>query len=442
MTFCMHDAYVLQSTTFQWESHNVAMGWSASMRFMKTVFVVLICVAAAAAAFSAGYAACLVLRPANASPGDDGRASVAAHAAEPDQQEQATFGVFWEAWHLLEDNYFGNLPALQKMSYAAIRGVLSELRDPHTIFVEPPQRQLEKDEHRGSFGGIGVWIYQRETDRAFMLTPIEDGPAARAGVREGDVLTRVDETTIDTLSMSRDDVVTLIRGPVGSIVSIGVSRKNSDDEIRIEITRAEYETPSVEWRMLEERAPNVVYLHILQFTERTTGEVREAIAEARRRGATRLVLDLRDNPGGLLDASLDVTSEFLSEGPIMYEQRRDGSEQVYQVKAGGTVLDLPMAALVNGGTASAAEIVAGALHDAGRALLIGEPTYGKGSVQLVYDLSDGSSVHVTVAKWLTAGRRPIDGVGIEPDQTVVITQEDRAQARDSQLNAAILSLTK
>ncbi|MGC8826528.1 MAG: S41 family peptidase, partial [Anaerolineae bacterium] len=175
-------------------------------------------------------------------------------------------------------------------------------------------------------------------------------------------------------------------------------------------------------------------------TERTGAEVQSALQEMRARGMRKLVLDLRDNPGGLLESALDVASQFLRDGVIMYEVRRGGEEKSYPVRQGGTAGDIPMVVLVNGGTASAAEIVAGALHDHQRAQLLGEKTYGKGSVQLVFDLSDGSSIHITVARWLRPSRTPIDGAGIEPDRLVVPTEEQRQQDVDALLNAGVTAL--
>jgi carboxyl-terminal processing protease len=410
------------------------------MRLLKILLVVLICLAAAGAAFSAGYATHLVLSEAAGHNGQPAKRTLIAEPNQPTTEEALAFKVFWEAWSLVKQNFLGQLPNAHQMTYGAIRGMLAELKDPHTLFEEPRQRQLEKDEHRGRFGGIGVWIYLREADRQFVLTPIENGPAARAGVRDGDVLLRVDDTVVDATKMTREDVVALVRGPVGERVRISVRRAGEADPRTMEIVREEFQTPSVEWRMLDDRAPNVGYLHITLFTERTDAELQQAVAELRRRGAARLVLDLRDNPGGLLDSAVAVASEFLSDGTVMYERKRDGSERAYPVIKGGVALDLPLVVLVNGGSASASEIVAGALQDLGRCTVVGERSYGKGSVQLVFDLSDGSSVHITVARWLTPARREIDGAGIQPNDIVAVAQEDRDKGRDPQLTAAVARL--
>jgi carboxyl-terminal processing protease len=410
------------------------------MRFFKTVAVALICVAAAGAAFSAGYATHLVLgTPGNAQGMPAKQLTV--RSSDPTPAESATFRVFWEALHLLQQNFLGNVPPPQKVAYSAIRGVLADLGDAHTVFIEPRARQLERDENRGRFGGIGVSLYQRADDHSIVLTPSDGSPAAKAGVRDGDTLVSVDDTAIDMTKMNRDDVVALIRGPVGTVVHIAVTRADAPDRFAFEITRAEFETPSVEWRLLDDRAPHTGYLRITMFTERTGAEVSSALQTLiKDRGATRLVLDLRDNPGGLLDAAIDVSSQFLDGGIVMYEQNRDGTEKSYPVLNNGIARDIPLTVLVNGGSASAAEIVSGALHDRGRADLIGEKTYGKGSVQLVFDLSDGSSIHITVARWLTPERHQIDGAGIKPDEEITMSEEDRVQGRDPQLSAAVAHL--
>lgn len=405
-------------------------------RTVRTILLVLLCCAAAGAAFSAGYVAHMAVEqasgslphptpvPLQVSPSDE---------TVPELDEQHAFALFWEAWHLVERHFFGEVPSPQQMTYGAIRGVISELDDPFTTFVEPARRELEQDEHRGRFGGIGVWIYQREDTRQFVLTPQEDGPAQKAGVVDGDVLVEVDGTAV-TPEMPPDDVIALIRGPVDSEVRLVVERAGR--RLAFTITRAEFDTPSVEWRMLDDRAAGLGYVRLTLFTERTGAEMETALRELQARGMKRLILDLRDNPGGLLDAALDVSSQFLRDGVIMYEIHRDGSEKTYPVQAGDKpAADIPMVVLINGGTASAAEIVAGALKDHARALIVGENSYGKGSVQLVFDLSDGSSIHITVARWLTPGRSPIDGLGVEPDRHIAASAGDTQE--DPQLDAAI-----
>jgi carboxyl-terminal processing protease len=352
----------------------------------------------------------------------------------PTTEEADQFTVFWEAWHLLEKDFYGQLPTAQQMTYAAIRGVLATLGDPYTIFVEPKPRQLEKDDLRGSFGGIGAWVSKGE-DGAIVLKPMEDKPAQRAGILEGDVVIKVDDQEI-TPDMPLDDVILLIRGPVGSVVKLTISRAAYPEPLVFEITREKVETPTVNWRLLDE-GQGLGYVSISLFTERTDKELETALKDLKAQGATRLILDLRNNSGGLLQTAIDVASQFLSDGVVLYEQRRDQEEKSYPVRRGGNATDIPLVVLVNAGTASASEIVAGAIQDSGRGVLIGESTFGKGSVQLVYDLSDQSSLHVTVAHWFTPNRHEITGNGLSPDIVVTLTEEDHAQAKDTQLDRAI-----
>jgi len=352
----------------------------------------------------------------------------------PTPEEADQFTVFWEAWHLLEKDFYGQLPTARQMTYGAIRGALTTLDDPYTIFVEPKPRRLEKDDLRGSFGGIGAWVSKRE-DGAIVLKPMEDKPAQRAGILEGDIVIQVDGQEI-TLAMSLEDVILLIRGPVGSVVKLTISRTGYPEPLVFEITREKVETPTVNWRLLDE-GQGLGYVSISLFTERTNKELDAALKDLKAQGATRLILDLRNNSGGLLETSIDVASQFLSDGVVLYEQRRDQEEKSYPVRRGGKATDIPLVVLVNAGTASASEIVAGAIQDSGQGILIGESTFGKGSVQLVYDLSDQSSLHVTVAHWFTPDRHEITGNGLAPDILVPLTEEDRAQGKDPQLDRAI-----
>jgi carboxyl-terminal processing protease len=352
----------------------------------------------------------------------------------PTSEEAEQFGVFWEAWHIVQDKFYGGIPDDSAPVYGAIQGALSTLNDPYTIFVEPQPRALEKAELEGQFGGIGAYV-SRGPEGQVILAPMVDSPAEQAGIQEGDQLLQVDDTPIAP-GMSTDDVVLLIRGEVGSQVRLTLQRAGTVDPIVVTITRQVIETPSVEWRTLEQDSVTG-YIRIRLFTGRTGRELERAIKDLKQAGVTRLILDLRDNGGGLLDAAVDVSSQFLRDGVVLYEDRRDEPEKFYSVKKGGLALDLPLAVLVNGGTASASEIVAGALHDHERGTLIGERTFGKGSVQFVYDLSDQSSLHVTVARWLTPDRHRIDGQGLAPDIEVVPSEEDRTSGADPQLEQAI-----
>jgi len=355
----------------------------------------------------------------------------------PTSEEAEQFSVYWEAWRIVEDKFYGDVPDGPAPVYGAIRGALSTLQDPYTILVEPQPRALERAELEGQFGGIGAFVSRGPQGEA-ILTPMVDSPAEQAGMQEGDKLLKVDDTPI-TPQMTTDEIVLLIRGEVGTQVRLTLERVGVAEPIVLSIARKIIETPSVEWRVLEQD-PSTGYIRIRLFTERTGRELERAIQDLREAEVTRLILDLRDNGGGLLDAAVDVASQFLREGTVLYEDRRGEPEKLYSVRQGGLALDLPLVVLVNGGTASASEIVAGALRDYQRGPLIGERTFGKGSVQLVYDLSDRSSLHVTVARWLTPDRHRIDGEGLAPDVEVILSEADRASGADPQLEEAIVYL--
>lgn len=339
-------------------------------------------------------------------------------------------GVFQEAWDLIVRDFYGALPSNQERVYGAVRGLLETLEDPYTVLVEPIPRQFEQDDLRGSYGGIGTTLSRNEEGQ-IVLTPFGDSPAAEAGVLEGDVLLAVDDVAITPEMDISQDIAARIRGEVGTEVTLTIKR--GEETLVFTLTRQEIETPSVSWRMLEE-APTLGYVQIKSFTDRTPAESKEALDELLSNGATALVLDLRNNGGGLLQSSIDVADHFLDGGVVLYERRRDEDERSYIANEGGNALELPLVVLVNHGTASASEIVAGAIQDRRRGILVGEPTFGKGSVQLIFDLSDGSSLHVTAARWYTPGRHLLDGVGLTPDLAI---EDDPDSNTDEQLQRAI-----
>jgi carboxyl-terminal processing protease len=357
----------------------------------------------------------------------------ATHATHtPITNDIAGFDVFWEAWRIIDDHFYGDPSDQTARTYGAIQGSLDVLDDPYTLFVEPQQREREQEELRGSFGGIGAWV-ERTSDGRILLTPMEDRPAAKAGVLSGDELIAVDDTPI-TPEMSFDDVLALVRGEAGAIVRLTVHREGVAEPLVFEVERAEIITPSVTHELLED---GIGYIRLSIFNERTNEELEDAIRDLRDQAAAKYVIDLRDNGGGLLPAAIDVASQFLDDGVVMYERKNNGEEKSYVVKGKGILRQEPVVFLVNGSTASASEIVAGAIQDYERAKLVGTETFGKASVQLIFDLSDGSSVHVTNAHWLTPSRQEIDQIGLTPDIQVEITDEDRQQGRDPQLARAI-----
>jgi len=353
---------------------------------------------------------------------------------QPSEVEAGDFSIYWEAWHYVEDQFYGEIPQSSVSTYGAIKGALATLEDPYTLFIEPEPAEREKAQLEGQFGGIGAYVRQDEEGR-IVLDPMRDQPAEQAGVQTGDVLIAIDGVPL-TPEMTLDEVVDIIRGEVGTEVVLTVEREGEEEPLNLTVTRAIIETPSAHWRILEE-APTIGYIQLTAFTERSNKELGEAFDELSAQGAESYILDLRNNGGGLLDAAVDVASQFLREGVVLREDRKNLGERVYDVVGGGKALDQPLVVLVNGGTASASEIVAGALQDYGRATLIGEKTFGKGSVQLIYELSDDSRLHVTVAKWFTPNNNAIDGTGLQPDIEVLFSEDDHAAGRDPQLERAI-----
>ena len=261
-----------------------------------------------------------------------------------------------------------------------------------------------------------------------------DRPAEKAGIKKNDILIAVAGTPIAP-EITADDAVNMIRGPIGEPVELQVRREGAADPLTFSVVRERIETPSVEWRALDQN-PQIGYVAIRQFTERTADELDRALKELEQQNVQQLIVDLRHNSGGLLQSSIDVTSRFLNDGVVLFERKNDGTEQTYRVVDAKRSPNWPIAVLVDGATASASEILAGALQDRSRGQLVGEKTYGKGSVQLVYDLSDGSSVHVTVARWLTPNGHEINGVGLVPD--LVVAHDDN---RDAPLDEAIRLLS-
>ncbi|MBN1219516.1 MAG: S41 family peptidase [Anaerolineae bacterium] len=353
---------------------------------------------------------------------------------QPTEEQADGFSIFWEVWHHVESQFYGEVPQEPVSTYGAIKGALATLNDPYTLFIEPEPAAKEKAQLEGQFGGIGAFVRQDEAGRV-LLDPMRDQPAELAGVQKDDVLLAVDGTPLIP-EMTLDNVVSLIRGEVGTEVVLTIERAGVEEPIDIPVVRAIIETPSAYWRILEE-APTVGYIQLTGFTERSNSELSQAFEELTHQGAETYILDLRNNGGGLLEAAVDVASQFLREGVVLREDRKNEGERLYNVRGGGNALDQPLVVLVNGGTASASEIVAGALQDYDRATLIGEKTFGKGSVQLIYELSDDSRLHVTVAKWFTPDDHAIDGTGLLPDIEVLFAEEDRANGRDPQLERAI-----
>ncbi len=328
----------------------------------------------------------------------------------PTPHLEQDFTLYEEAWAIIETDFIGELPDATTRTHGAIKGSVDTVDDPYTYFVEPEPAVREQEKLQGHFGGIGAYLELAEDGRIH-LDPMVDRPADIAGIEREDILLAVDGYILP-VPVDLDDVTDRVRGPVDSVVQLTVLR--GANQLDFEVTRKQIELPSVEWRRIDE-VPGGGYIRIERFSGVTAKELEQAVNDLNAIDAgNQLIIDLRGNPGGLLDAAVDVSSVFLDGGPVLIERRSDGSEETYSATSGGVATAPPLVLLVDGGTASASEIVAGALQDRGRAILVGYTTYGKGSVQRIHRLSDESALHVTFARWFTPNGQVIDGQGLSP----------------------------
>ena len=351
-------------------------------------------------------------------------------------QRQSNFPIFTQAYELLKVNALEPLPAPKILEYGMIRGLLEAFNDPFTIFVEPPQNELQTNQLQGKFGGIGVRL-DRDAQKFYILFPIPGSSAAKAGLLDGDRLVQVDNLMV-TPETSQDDVEAAIRGPVDSTVLIGITRPPDNSPLRFSISRQEYSIPSVVWNLV----PGTIQTGIVQvslISDTTPSEIQNAFDDLKKRGASSFILDLRNNGGGLVQAGVDTARLFLKKGVVIQQQYRDKPVESFNVDKTGIFSGVPLVVLINHGTASAAEIVAGALQGQKRSPLVGFTSYGKDTIQLVFDLQDGSSLHVTSAHWWVPGLiTSPEGKGLQPD---IQLPEDQANGPEA-VQAAIKELQK
>lgn len=342
------------------------------------------------------------------------------------------FNLFWEAWGIVERQFYGELPEPQEFTHDAIRGALRSLDDPATILVEPEAAEDQMIELQGTYQGIGVVVTVDKEERIVVVSPFDGSPAMQAGIMAGDVILEVDDTMVS--GMPLEDVVHLIRGPRGTKVQLTILREGEPDTLAFEVTRDSVELMTVASRVED----GIGYVRIALFSERTGEELEKALQELGEEDIEGLILDLRNNPGGIFpSAAIEVASQFLEEGIIVYERDKDGQEKPYSVQSGGLATDIPLVVLVNKGSASTCEVVAGAIQDHGRGVLIGEKTFGKGSAQTVNRLSDGSGLYVTTAILLTPNRHAFHEEGLTPDIEVPLITEDLEAGRDPQYERAL-----
>jgi len=343
------------------------------------------------------------------------------------------FPVLGEAYKILDKNGLTPVAESPNLEYGMIRGMLQAYGDPYTVFVEPVQHELETNSLQGSFGGIGV-RFGRDAENQLILYPFSGSPAREAGIQDGDRLLAVGDLSVlsDT---PLDTIQAALRGAVGTPVQLTIARPPDYETVELSVRRAEFPIPSVAWH-LEATEPRLGVVEVNMLSANTPTEILNAFQELRNHGATGFVLDLRDNGGGLLNAGIDTARLFLKDGTVIEQRYRDKEVEVYRVDKAGELIDVPLVILINKNTASAAEIVAGALQANHRAPLIGSPSYGKDTIQLVFDLVDGSSLHVTTARWWVPGiEPPLAENGLQPD--IVIAPQDDTNGADAAIQAAI-----
>ncbi|MGD2178675.1 MAG: S41 family peptidase [Anaerolineae bacterium] len=351
----------------------------------------------------------------------------------PRNETEETFQLFWEVWDLVQRHYYDDLPSMREITYAAIRGMLDVLGDRYTAFVEPDVAAVLNEDASGQFEGIGAFVDMDEFGKLRIVQPFESGPAEEAGLRADDRVIAVDGESV--VGVPVYEAIGKIRGPAGSEVTLTVEREGTPEPFEVLVTRARLDIPVVETEM---RDDGVGYIRLFDFSATASDSLEEGLEELLGQDPKGIVLDLRQNPGGWLDQAIAVADLFLAENVVAVERFSDGREQQFKARSGDIAEDIPLAVLVNNGSASASEIVAGALQDHERAPLVGVPTLGKGSVQRRFELSDGSELRVTAALWFTPDDQRIQGRGLTPDIVIPWPDEDEEDpGQDPQLQRAV-----
>lgn len=350
--------------------------------------------------------------------GSSGFGIFAGSPTSADQPEE--FSVFWQAWDTVQKNFVDQAALDPKvMTYGAIRGMVQALGDEgHTAFLTPQERERQTAELSGTFFGIGAQLGVRD-QLPVIVAPFDGSPAAEAGVKAGDIILEVDGE--DVTSLPLNDIVTRIRGPEGTDVTLSLLRPDENRSVEVTITRGEIKVPAASWAMIP--GTTVALIRLSQFTANGEADIIRSLEESQEAGATAMILDVRNNPGGLLEQAINVTSQFVKEGDVLLEEDANGNRKAFAVKSGGKGTELPLVVLINGGSASSSEILAGAIQDHKRGELVGQTTFGTGTVLQPYILEDGSALLLGTRQWLTPEGRLIRKQGITPDYEVVLPIE-------------------
>ncbi|HOG59350.1 MAG TPA: S41 family peptidase [Anaerolineaceae bacterium] len=350
-------------------------------------------------------------------------------SSTPEEQKQ-TFAPFWETWKLLHENFVDQPLDDVALMRGAISGMLAATGDKHTTYMNPTEFEQANASMEGEYEGIGAWV-DTTGDYVQVISPMKGSPAEAAGLRANDIVIAVNGE--DQTGIPGDLVLKKILGPAGEAVTLTIRR--GEEKLDFTIVRAKITVPVVDYRMLDN---NIAYVALYSFNEQATAQLRAALKDLIAQKPAGLIFDLRDNGGGYLSTAIEVVSEFIPKGVVMYEEYGDGTRDAYSAQRGGRATEIPLVVLVNAGTASASEITAGAIQDLGRGKLVGVKTYGKGSVQNWIPLkTEKGGVRITIARWLTPKGTQISDVGLTPDLIVEMTAEDYAAGRDPQLDAAV-----
>ncbi len=361
-------------------------------------------------------------------------ASTATNGVQNSLLQNADFSLFWDAVKALKDNYYGiHKISDQDIVYGAIKGAVQSTGDPYTVFFTPSNAKKFNEDLSGSFGGIGAEIGIRN-NQLTVIAPIKGNPAEKAGLKTGDQILKIDDTIV-TSDLSVDEAVNLIRGPIDTKVKLMVMRNGWKAAKEFDITRKTIHIPTLDWKMVN---GNIAYIQLYNFSANASSLFYEAALSALLQGARGVVLDLRGDPGGFLEVATDIAGWFLPRGDVVVKEKlRSGDENILRANGNAALTHMPVVVLIDGGSASASEILSGALRDDRSIKLIGEKTFGKGSVQEVQTLKDGSSLKVSIAEWLTPDGHTINKIGLQPDIQVPITDQNTKEGKDPQYDKAI-----
>ncbi len=347
------------------------------------------------------------------------------------------FEPFWQSWDLVHDLFIDQPVNDELMMQGAINGMVDSLGDQHSSYMDPDQYRQANIAIDGSYEGIGAWV-DATSEYLTIVSPMPDSPAEKAGLIPGEQIIAIDGE--DMTGIDGSLVIRKVLGPAGTSLTLTIFREGEPEPFDVTLERARIVIPAVEYEVLD---GDIAYLKLYTFSENATEEFTAALEELMDQEPVGMILDLRNNPGGVRDIAVEISSQFIAEGVIMYQEYGDGSRDSFEAVKGGLATDIPLVVLINEGSASASEIVAGAIQDYERGTLVGMVSFGKGSVQNVIPLVDDQGlVRVTIARWLTPKGRTIHELGIEPDIEVEYTEEDFLNELDPQLDKAIEILIK